>query len=87
MADDPGLLVLHRFRQEQCAECGRDRECGNQAAANRIGIGFRHRPENVALNATQREEWYKRGNDDGGGKENSLADLGRGARYDQHLAA
>ena len=50
---DPGFGFLHMRRQDQRAERRRHREGRQQAAGQRIGIGPRHRSENIAFDAAQ----------------------------------
>ncbi len=50
-AHHEGLGLFELLGKEQCAEGRRDRECRQQAARDRIGIGPRHGTENVAFDA------------------------------------
>ena len=47
------------LRQQQRTQRRRDREGGDQAAGDGIGIGLRHRAEDVAFDAGQREQRHE----------------------------
>ena len=47
------------------------------APSKRIGIGARHRPENLAFHALHREQRQKGGNGDDDGEEDRLVDFNR----------
>ena len=53
--DDPGFLVADPGRQEQAAQRRRDGEGGYQPTGDGVGIGLRHRAENMAFDAAERE--------------------------------
>ena len=76
---DPGFGFVHMRRQDDRAQRRRDREGREQAAGQRIGIGPRHRPEDIALDAAQGEQRQERRDDDGGGKEDRARHVGGGA--------
>ena len=71
-------VSMHVRRQDDRAQRRRDRECREQAAGQRIGIGPRHRPEDVAFDAAQGEQRQERRDDDGGGKEDRPRHVGGG---------
>src|SRR6201996_8541504 len=63
--------------QHDRAQRRRYREGRKQAAGQRVSVGPRHRPENVAFDAAQREQRQERRDDDGGGKEDRSRYVGR----------
>ena len=70
---------LDMGRQDDGAQRRRHRKRGEQAASQRIGIGARHRPKNVALDAGQREQRQKRRDDDRRRKEDRARHVAGGA--------
>ncbi len=87
LADQPSVLFPHSRRQEQRAERRRDREGGDQSAGDGIGVGFRHRAKNMALDAAEREQGHECRDDDGGGEKDALAHLGCRMRDEPRFAA
>ena len=76
---DQRLGVLRPFSGSSSGgQRRRDGEGGQQAARQRVGIGPRHRAEDVALDARQGEQRQEAGDDDRGREEDRLRDLGRG---------
>ena len=62
---DAGLGFLHVRRQNDRTQRRRHRKGRKQAAGQRIGVGPRHRSEDVAFDAAQREQRQKRRDNDG----------------------
>ena len=77
---------LHMLGQDQRAERGRHGEGRDQAAGQRVGIGLRHRAEDVPLDAAQREQRNEAGDDDAGREKDRSIDVGRGVENRQPLA-
>ncbi len=80
------LGLLHVLGQYQRAQRRRDGERRDQAAGQRIRIGLRHRAEDVAFDAAQREQRDEARDDDAGGKEYRAVDVGRGVEDREPLA-
>ena len=78
--------MADRVGQQQRRERRRDGEGREQAAGQRVGVGPRHRAEDVALDARQREQRQEARDDDGGREEDRLRDLGRGVEDRRQLA-
>src|SRR5215813_13922366 len=77
--DDDRLSLAHAVVEQERTEGGHDRKRGEQRAGERIGVGFRHWAEYVALDPAQREQWNEADDDDRGGKKDRSVDLGRRA--------
>ena len=75
---DQGVALLHVLRQDHRRERGRDREGGEQAADQRVGVGLGHRPEDVALDARHREQRQEADDDDRRREEDRPVHLGAG---------
>ncbi len=74
--DDPRLRFAHVRRQDDGAQRRRDGKRRDQAAGQCIGVSTRHRAEDVALHAAQREQRQEGGDDDGCSKEDRAGDVG-----------
>ena len=66
---DECLGLFDVLGQNQRAQCRRHGERRDQAAGERISISLRHRPEDVPLDAAEREQRNEARNDDTGGEE------------------
>ncbi|OIQ81495.1 hypothetical protein GALL_367400 [mine drainage metagenome] len=86
-ADDEGFDFFHPLRQQQRGQGGRNRKGGEQAAGNGIGIGRRHRPEDVAFDSRQGEQRHEAGDDDGGREQDGPVHLGRRVGDDAEFSA
>src|SRR5262252_6219984 len=75
--DDDRLGLAHSLMKEVGTQGRHDRKRGEQRAGERIGVGFRHRAEYVALDPAQREERKEADDYDCGGKKDGSVDLGR----------
>ena len=84
---DPRFGLMHVRRQDDRAQGRRHGEGRKQAARQRVGIGPRHRPEDVALDAAQGEQRQERCNDNGGGKEDRPRHVGSSAQDGMALHA
>ncbi|MCY1171704.1 hypothetical protein D9M73_118250 [compost metagenome] len=73
--DDPCLHLGQFIGQQHRRQHRRDREGRDQAAGNGIGIGLCHRPEDMALDARQREQRQEARDDDRGGEEDTPTHL------------
>ena len=76
-AHDDGLGLLDLLGQHQRRQHRRHREGRQQRAGQRIAIGARHRPENLAFDALHGEQRHEGGDGDRGGEEHRLVDLQR----------
>ena len=85
-AHDPGFGFAHVLGQQDGADRRRHGESREQAAGQRIGIGLRHRPEDMAFDAAEREQRQKARDDDSGRKEDRTVDVGRGVKDRGELA-
>ena len=77
-AHDPGFGFAHVVGQQDGADRRRHGERREQAAGQGIGIGLRHRAEDVAFDAAEREQRQEARDDDAGRKEDRTVDVGRG---------
>src|SRR6516162_44667 len=75
--DDDRLSLAHAVVEQKRTEGRHDRKRSEQRAGERIGVGLRHRAENVALDPAQREQRNEADYYDSGGKEDRSVDLGR----------
>src|ERR1700732_4190157 len=78
--------LAHPLRQQQRAQGWRDGKGGDDAPGNSIGVSFSHRAEDVSLDAAQREQRDKAGDDDAGGEEDRLVHLARRSQDRPQLA-
>src|SRR5262245_46184323 len=76
-ADDERLGLAYPFMEQVGTQGRHDRKRGEQGSGERIGVGFRHRAEYVALDPAQREERNEADDYDRGGKKDRSVDLGR----------
>ena len=76
-AHEEGFGLLDMRGQDDRAQRRRYRKRRKQPARQRIGIGPRHRAEDIALDAAQREQRDKGRDDDRGGEEDRARDVGR----------
>src|SRR5262245_16775027 len=67
-ADDERLGLAHSLMEQVGTQGRHDRKRGKQRAGQRIGVGFRHRAEYVALDPAQREQRNEADDYDRGGK-------------------
>ncbi len=72
------LGLLDMRGQDDGAQRRRDREGREHAARERIGVGPRHRAEDVALDTAEREQGNESRDDDRGGKEDRTRHVGGG---------
>src|SRR5262245_23480576 len=75
------------LRQQHGAKRRRDREGGDQTAGQGVGVGLRHRPEDVAFDSAQGEQRNEARDDDAGGEEDRAIDRKRRLKNRQQLAA
>src|SRR5262245_66441892 len=75
--DDDRLSLAHAVVEQERTEGGHDRKRGEQRAGERIGVGFRHWAEYVALDPAQREQWKEADDADRGGKKDRSGDHDR----------
>ena len=76
-AHDQGFGLLDMGGQDDRAQRRRHREGRKQSAGQRIGIGARHRREDVAFDAAQREQRQEGRDDDRRRKEDRTRHVGR----------
>ena len=86
-ADDKGFLLIHLARQQQRAQRRGHGEGGQQPTGDGVGVGFRHRPEDVTFDAAEGEQRHEGGDDDGCSEEDALAHLDGGIGDHRELAA
>ena len=77
MADHEGFDFLDMRRQQNRRQHRCYREGRDDGAEQRIGVGPRHRPEDLAFHALHREQRQKRCDGDDDRKEDRLVDLDR----------
>ena len=77
---------LHMLRQDQRAQRRRHRERRNQTAGQRIGIGLRHRAEDMSLDSAQGKQRNEACDNDAGGKEYGAVHICRGVKDREPLA-
>src|SRR6516225_3335215 len=75
--DDDRLSLAHAVVEQERTEGGHDRKRSEHRAGERIGVGFRHWAEYVALDPAQREEWKESDRLLRRGKRDRSVDLGR----------
>ena len=85
-AHQQGVALLAVLAQQRGGERRGDGEGRQQRADDGVGVGLRHRAEDAALDAAQREQRDEGGDDDEGGEEDRLVHLARRAQHDQRQA-
>ena len=76
-ADHDGFGLLDMLGQEEGGQHGRDGEGRKQRADERVGIGPRHRAEDLPFHALHGEQRHEGGERDYGREQNRGIDLGR----------
>jgi hypothetical protein len=74
-AHHPGFGLAHVLGQQDGADRRRHGEGREQAARQGIGIGLRHRAEDVPFDAAEREQRQEARDDDSGREEDRTVDV------------
>src|SRR5882757_4085407 len=80
LAHHPGFGLADVFGENEGAERRCDCERCEQATRERVGIGLRHWPKDMAFNTAQCEEWYECRDDDAGRKKDRSVHVAGGMK-------